>query len=183
MVGSRMPRSSAAVAQCAGSVDEDVVRAIAGTVLIGVVSGMRSQLGVAAIALTTDPATRTRPGSLLADPRATAVSVTAAAGELVGDKLPRTPSRLGATGLFSRLTLGAFAGVALAARAGSPGRPAIPVPAAAAVGACAAFAGAHAGARWRQRVSDRGFPDWPAALAEDATAAGVAWAACRLLPG
>jgi uncharacterized membrane protein len=183
MVGSWMLRSPAVATRCARAGNRDAGKALAGAVLIGVVSGMRSQLGVAAVALTTSSATRSRPGSLLADRRAAAVSATAAAGELVGDKLPRTPSRLGAAGLVPRIALGAFAAAALAARSGRRGRPAIPLPAAAAIGACAAFAGAHTGARWRQEVNGRGFPDWPAAVAEDATAAGLAWAACSLLPG
>ncbi|WNI14361.1 hypothetical protein [Actinacidiphila sp. ITFR-21] len=160
------------------------VNALMGTGLIGVVSGLRSQLGVAAVALTTDRhRAAARPGALLAGRRAGAVAATAAAGELVGDKLPNTPSRLGPAGLLPRIVLGAFAATALADRAGRGRRTAIPLPAAAAIGAAAAFGGAHAGARWRRAVADRGLPDWPAALAEDAVAAALAWAACALLPG
>jgi uncharacterized membrane protein len=160
-----------------------VVNALAGAGLIGVVSGLRSQLGVAAVALTTDRASAARPGSLLAGRRATALTGVAALGELVGDKLPATPSRLSPAALISRLALGAFAAAALTSRGGRPGRPALPLPAALAIGASAAFAGAQAGARWRRAVSERGLPDWPAALAEDATAAALAWAAVSLLPG
>ena len=85
-----------------------------------------------------------------------------AAGELVGDKLPFTPSRLSPPGLTGRLASGAYAGVVVGGRTG------------AAVGAAAALAGSYAGARVRGMR-----PGLTTALAEDAVAVGVAFAAVR----
>ncbi|WP_329129538.1 hypothetical protein OG552_03695 [Streptomyces sp. NBC_01476] len=154
------------------------MKALAGAAIIGVVSGLRSQLGVAAVALTTGPRTTSRPAALLAGRKATAATVTGALGELAADKLPTTPSRLSPAGLVPRIALGAFAAAALTRRS----RSGLPLPAALATGAAAAFAGSHAGACWRRATAGRGLPDWPAALAEDATAVALAWAACSLLP-
>ncbi|WP_405592170.1 hypothetical protein [Streptomyces sp. NBC_01190] len=182
MVGSRLPGTVPWARGARGPARGGTAKALASAGLIGLVSGLRSQSGVAAVALTTDSSATGRPGSLLAGRKATAVSVTAALGELVGDKLPRTPSRLAPGGLLPRLALGAFAATLLAARE-RPGAPALPLLPAAAIGATAAFAGARAGARWRQAAADRGLPDWPAALLEDAATLALAWAACSALSG
>jgi uncharacterized membrane protein len=89
--------------------------------LVGAVSGARSQLGVAATALTTPAGCRRQPAALLSGRTAKVVAAVAAVGELVGDKLPATPSRLTAAGLVPRALLGAFAAAALASRpAGGP---------------------------------------------------------------
>lgn len=142
-------------------------------ILVGVVAGLRSQLGTAAVALTTDPGERARPANLFAGVWAKRITATAALGELVGDKLPKTPSRLSPSGITSRMAFGALAAVALASREPGGAPPAVP----AAIGAAASLAGTFGGAYWRRTVADAGRPDWPAALAEDATALLLAYAA------
>jgi len=89
----------------------------------------------------------------------------AAAGELVMDKLPATPSRLRPVGLGGRIVSGGFCGAALALRDEEA-----PWLRGALCGALAAVAAAFAGNRWRKAAADRGWPDLPAALAEDALA-------------
>lgn len=167
------PRVSDAVAALRR---EEARAALPGVILIGVVSGLRSQLGPAAVALTTDPAERRQPAALLAGPWAAAGTAAAAAGEMIGDKLPRTPSRLSPAGLLPRLAFGAFAAAALNSRR----HDGLPLAVAASVGAAAALGGSYAGARWRRAVRDRGRPDWPAAVAEDACAVALAYAAVRI---
>lgn len=144
-------------------------------VLVGVVSGLRSQLGTAAVALTTDAAETSRPAALLASRRATALASLGALGELVGDKLPQTPSRLAPAGLVPRTLFGGLAAAALAGR--GPGGP--PPAVAAAMGAAGAVGGSFAGAWWRRTAHDRAGTDWPGAVAEDLLALALAWTVCR----
>lgn len=168
--------------------------------LVGAASGLRSMIGLAAVAASgpAAPGPVPRPVALLAGRPVRVATAAAALGELVADKLPRTPSRLGAAGLVPRFALGALAAAALATRslpdAGATGdsgddrggpQPRTAVPAAtlcvtAAVGGGTAVAAAFAGAWWRQQVQQSGLPDWPAALLEDSVAAALAWSACAL---
>jgi len=148
-----------------------VVRSLA----LGLAAGSRATLGVAAPLLGPVPAHRLpthrlrRPAGL---PRLLAgLSV---AGELVGDKLPSTPSRLDSPGPQSRAASGALGGLLLARRhhAGAASTVAALV-----AGAAGGAAGTFTGAAWRSVVASRGWPDLPAALAEDAVAVGLAvWA-------
>ncbi len=146
---------------------------IAAPALLGLSTGARASLAVAGIA-----AGIRRPG----DPVGTALlrhrwgrlaAVALVAGELVGDKLPQSPSRLEPTGIGVRVALGALGGAAL------------PVPRqggrllGAVTGAAGAVVGAVAGYRWRMFVAGRGWPDLPAALAEDAVAVTATWYAAR----
>jgi hypothetical protein len=132
--------------------------------VLGVATGGRSSLALAGPALT-DRRTRplTRAGALAA-----------VAGELVADKLPRTPARTSPQSLPGRLLGGATAAGRLAGREGA--NAAVPVT----VGLLGALAGAFGGLAWRRWASRR-VPDWQAALAEDAVALALAAAAC--LPG
>ncbi|WP_256103250.1 hypothetical protein [Streptomyces sp. ODS05-4] len=169
--------------------------------LIGAACGLRSQAGPAGVALTAregDPG-----GAALTSTWTRAGTVAAAVGEAVGDKLPTAPDRLGAPGLAPRLLLGGATGWALAererartegdggtheeayqyaadgdeiTRSAPDARPAL---IGAAVGAAAAAAAAFAGARWRRIAADRGWPDWPFALVEDAVTAAAVYAAVR----
>ncbi len=87
----------------------------------------------------------------------------AAAGELVGDKLPSVPSRTAPGPLALRLAAGALCGHVLAGRAGL------------AAGAAGAAAGSFAGQRARGLLSERtGKPDAVFAVAEDAVAYALA---------
>src|SRR5512132_2055295 len=91
----------------------------------------------------------------------------AAAGELVVDKLPGTPSRLSPRGIIPRLVLGA-----LAAGLSAQTRQASWLPAAA-VGASSAVVAARLGHDVRARLA-RHAPDLAVALAEDALALAAA---------
>jgi uncharacterized membrane protein len=93
-----------------------------------------------------------------------------AAGELVVDKLPWTPSRLTPLQLGARLASGAFCGAAFG---GASGLAAL----GAGLGAAGALGGALAGASFRARLARAFRRDWPAALLED----GVALAGAALI--
>jgi uncharacterized membrane protein len=100
------------------------------------------------------------------------VTVVAAGGELIADKLPRTPSRVRPAPLTARIVTGALA-AGLDARRRHWG-----IVGAALVGASAAAAGSYAGAGWRAFTAHQGFAT-PGALAEDAAAILVATAVSR----
>jgi uncharacterized membrane protein len=90
-----------------------------------------------------------------------------AIGELIGDKLPKTPSRLGAPGLIGRIVFGAGCGAALLIVAGASWI------AGAALGAIGAVVGAYVGYSVRRMLTTRGgLPDFPIALLEDLIAIG-----------
>jgi len=90
-----------------------------------------------------------------------------AVGELIGDKLPQTPSRLSAFPLIARLVFGALAGAALVITAGAP------LGLGVATGAVGALFGAFAGYHLRRALTVRaGLPDLPIALLEDLVAIG-----------
>jgi uncharacterized membrane protein len=90
-----------------------------------------------------------------------------AIGELIGDKLPKTPSRLSAFPLIARVVFGALAGAALVITAGAALGVGI------AVGAVGALGGAFAGYYVRRALTVRaGLPDLPVALLEDLVAIG-----------
>ncbi len=93
-----------------------------------------------------------------------------AAGELVADKLPFTPSRLAPGGLIARIVSGGLCGGELAAR-GAASRVFGTF-----AGAAAAIGSAWIGASVRTSVARLGnVPDFPVALVED----GIAIAAAR----
>ena len=96
----------------------------------------------------------------------------AVTGELVGDKLPKTPSRLEPPGLIARIALGAVAGAVLARVAS---RPMVP---AALVAASAAVVSAKVGHDLRSRASQH-LPPLAVAVAEDVLAIGLAAVAVR----
>jgi uncharacterized membrane protein len=145
--------------------------------LIGVAAGGRSMTGLATIAWTTPPGTPPRALDLAASPRGRAVLTVAAAGELVADKLPQTPSRLSTLGLASRIATGALGGAALALRAGgtNPGLAALG-------GAAGSVAGSYLGAAWRRWAGTEKVNAFVAAIAEDLVTAATAVAACGLAP-
>jgi uncharacterized membrane protein len=75
------------------------------SVLLGAASGLRSQLGVAAVAARSGPFLP----SMFREPWIRRLLLVAAAVELFVDKLPATPSRLALQGIVPRLALGALA--------------------------------------------------------------------------
>lgn len=147
--------------------------------LLGIVTGLRSQLGVAVLAWS-EPASSgdTRALRLLRSTPGRTVAGLAAAGELVGDKLPNTPSRLKPLVLGSRLATGAAVG---ALSTGSKDRRTLAV--ASAIGAVGAAAGSYGGAAYRKAMPARtNTPDLPWAVVEDAVAAGLAATAVKVWP-
>ena len=147
--------------------------------LLGVATGMRSQLGLAVLAWS-EPAGPGDPAVLrgLRSPVGRVALGLAAAGEVVVDKLPSTPSRLKPPVLGARLVTGAAVG---ALAAGSADRRARGT--AAVLGLAGAAAGTYAGAHSRRAAAARGtLPDLPFAVVEDAVAAGLAATAVKVWP-
>jgi uncharacterized membrane protein len=99
-----------------------------------------------------------------------------AAGEVVVDKLARTPNRTDPPSLVLRAALGAGAAGLLARSEEEPPGPA------ATVGGIAAVVAAFVGFLARRRLS-RSFPPLVVALGEDALAAALATAAVTVLAG
>ena len=101
-----------------------------------------------------------------------------AAGELIGDKLPKTPSRISAFPLAARVLFGSLVG-ALAAT-GLHGQIAEGV----ILGGISAVAGAFLGYHLRHwLVEEQGLRDLPVALAEDACAIGLSVLAMGIITG
>jgi uncharacterized membrane protein len=91
-----------------------------------------------------------------------------AIGELIADKLPKTPSRKAAPGFTARVVTGALCGAALSATGGAMGPGLI-------AGGLGAVAGTLGGYEFRARlVRANGGKDLPIALLEDAIAIGGA---------
>lgn len=138
--------------------------------LLGVLSGSRSATPLGVLALHHDgqeargawrgwPVFRSRLGRGLL--------VAAMLGELVGDKLPMTPSRTSRGALTGRAVSGAVAGLAVATTTSGPDRRAR----SAVLGAVGALVGSVGLMRARAAVASRtGLPDPVVALAEDALA-------------
>jgi uncharacterized membrane protein len=92
-----------------------------------------------------------------------------AIGELIADKLPKTPSRKAPGPFAARIVVGAFCGATL----GAPGQTLI---AGAAAGALGGVAGTLGGYEFRSRqVKATGGRDFPIALLEDTIAIGAAF--------
>jgi len=147
--------------------------------VLGVVTGLRSQLGLAALAWS-EPASgrETRALRLLRSTPGRGLTSVGAAAELVADKLPSTPSRLDPQNLAFRLLAGAGVG-ALAVN--STDRRTVGV--ASAVGLAGAAAGTYAGAYYRKLLPARTrTPDLLWAVGEDAVAAGLAATAIKVWP-
>jgi len=139
---------------------------------------MRSQLPFALLALAARQGGFARASSgalsLLRDSRAQAVLGLSGLGELVGDKLPNTPSRLMPLPLLGRLMIGAVAGVALYSEAGESALEG------AAFGAFGAALGSFGGYYARKGlVESTNTPDLGWALLEDGIALGLGFLALR----
>jgi uncharacterized membrane protein len=136
---------------------------------LGAASGSRSSAGITALALTSRPGDRGVIASRAGSRPGHVATPLAAVAELTADKLPSTPSRLGARGLIPRIALAATAAAGMAIRDGERPEPA------AAVAAVAALAGAALGVRFRALAARRLGSDLPGAFAEDALAGTLAW--------
>jgi uncharacterized membrane protein len=140
---------------------------------LGLVSGGRSSVGLAALAARRPARSPLRrglpqPAGALDHPWARPAAALGVAGELVMDKLPTTPSRLAPPVLGFRLVAGAVCGVVLAQRDGQP------VAAPALLGVAGAYAGSRLGAAARAAR-----PGLTTALAEDAVVLTTGWAVTR----
>ncbi|WP_239989267.1 DUF1990 family protein [Corallococcus macrosporus] len=145
---------------------------------LGILAGMRS---MSAPTLASRWLNRTQPGSedrlarILAHPWTPRVLGLLTVGELIGDKLPMTPSRVTVVPLTGRMLTGALAAAAVATEQQRGRRLA-----AAALGALAALASSWAFYSLRRTATKKlGVPDAAVALTEDALLAGLA---SRLLP-
>jgi uncharacterized membrane protein len=140
--------------------------------LVGVIAGLRSMTAPAAVAwgarlgrLQLDGSALAFLGSAVAAWLLTALAL----GELVADKLPKTPSRTQPGPFIARILTGALSGAALTAGTGSS------VAAGALLGALGAVAGTLGGYQLRTRlVPALKVPDYVVALAEDVVAVGGA---------
>lgn len=101
-----------------------------------------------------------------------------AAGELIGDKLPNTPSRIAPFPLLARIAFGGLVGAIAATSLHGAILEGI------LLGVIAAVAGAFVGFHLRQYlVKQRGFPDLPVALLEDLLAISLSVVAMGIISG
>lgn len=151
-------------------------RPLASAALLGFVAGLRSQVPQAALSLRGLTPAR-GPLKVLGGRAAKAAAVLGAAGEIVADKLPVTPSRVQPGPLLGRVASGAFAAGTLAGSTGRRGRGLVlPV----LIGATGAYAGSWAGFALRRTAARRtNLPDPVVAITEDAAAIGLALVATR----
>ena len=151
---------------------------LARAALLGVLSGSRSATPLAVLALN-QRAEEARGAwqswRLFRSWPGRAALIAAGAGELVGDKLPATPSRVAPGPLFGRAVAGAVVGLAVADP--DHGGPRL---AGAVIGAVGALAGSWLFYLARKSVVDRtGLPDLVVALAEDAVTVSSAFSVVR----
>lgn len=142
--------------------------------LLGVATGSRSSAGLAGLALTSRSVPESpQPLAAASAKRAKQLTGLLVLAELIGDKLPQTPSRLQLPGFGLRVLFGGVSGLLLAQREAAP----VAVPAAA--GAAGALGGTFVTAKGREAIIDSDIPDHPGAIAEDALALGLAYYAAR----
>ena len=128
------------------------------------------------------------PFFFLAHPISLIVFTVLALGEYIGDKLPKTPSRVSAFPLAGRVAFGAACGAVLATIAGATSTSTAqdafqghlqfgaPFFLSILVGGAAALVGSYAGFLLRRSLTrGAGLPDFPIAFAEDAVALGGAF--------
>ncbi len=145
--------------------------------LIGVFTGLRSLTPAAATAWAAHLGwlKLERPLSLIGSLPAVIVFTLLAVGELVADKLPKTPSRTSPLGLIARIVMGGLAGACIATAGGQGALPG------ALLGAAGGVVGCFGGYQARTRiVKALGKPDIYVALIEDIVAiAGSLWVVSR----
>ncbi len=101
-----------------------------------------------------------------------------ALGELIGDKLPKTPNRTAPGPLIARLLFGGLVGAIVAVALDGSGLEAVILAVAGVlIGAFASFI------LRRDIVARSGFKDWPVALLEDLSAVGLAILAMGIITG
>ena len=187
------------------SQDRPVVNVLVRAALAGVATGARSFTGLAALTLATPAASARQPDRCLRRPWVKGLVTLAAVQELVMDKLPQAPSRLGVIGLGGRVTTAAAVGTVAARRGAGPAavKPETPgthtqsadaelvatsgpAPSAAVVAAAvttavsAAVGAAWLGAVWRKAAAERFGTDYAGAGIEDVVAISLAWLATQV---
>ena len=141
--------------------------------LIGAVCGLRSMTAPAAVCWGAHLGWLHFAGtkfSFIDHPITLTIFTLFALGELVADKLPKTPSRTAPPGLIARIVFGGACASALAVSAGAG------VATAVILGVLGALAGTYGGYALRHALTtNRKLPDLPVALVEDVIAIGVAF--------
>jgi uncharacterized membrane protein len=139
---------------------------------IGIIAGLRSMTAPAAVAWAARLGRLRLEGTALAflgSGVAAGLLTALALGELIADKLPRTPSRIRPGPFAGRILTGALSGAALMAGGGGS------LAAGALLGALGAMAGTLGGYTARIRlVPALGVPDYVVAVVEDVIAVGGA---------
>jgi uncharacterized membrane protein len=134
--------------------------------LIGMVAGLRAMTAPAAVSWAAYLGILNLGDtwlSFLGHPFTPWIMTVLAIGELIGDKLPTTPSRKLLAPFATRVIVGALCGAAIAAQGGS-------LLAGAVAGAIGGVIGTLGGAAGRARLAAALGKDFPAALIEDAVA-------------
>jgi uncharacterized membrane protein len=141
--------------------------------LLGIVAGLRSMMPLAAVSWAAHWRwlnLESTPLSFLGASATPYIATLLAIGELINDKLPRTPSRKAPPAFIARVVVGAFCGTALTWTGSGPIAGGV-------AGAVGAVAGTLGGYEFRRRlVQATGGKDLPIALLEDAIAIGAAFA-------
>jgi uncharacterized membrane protein len=186
------------------SQDRPAVNVLVRAALAGVATGARSFTGLAALTLATPAASARQPDRCLRRPWVKGLVTLAAVQELVMDKLPQAPSRLGVIGLGGRVTTAAAVGTVAARRGPGPAavKPETPgthtqsadaelvatsgpasgavVAAAVTTAVSAAVGAAWLGTAWRKVAAGRFGTDYAGAGIEDVVAMSLAWLATRV---
>jgi len=140
---------------------------------IGIVAGLRSLLAPAVVAWAAHFDLLNLNASLLGfmgSRTAVVIFSILAIGELVADKLPKTPKRTAFAPLLARILLGGLSGASLFAAAGKS------LLAGALLGGIGSVVGAFAGYEIRRRIVDNlHVRDLFVAICEDLVAIGLAW--------
>src|SRR4051794_10232636 len=141
--------------------------------LLGVVAGLRAMTPLAAVSCAASWGwlhLQNTPLAFLGSTAAPYITTLLAIGEIINDKLPKTPSRKAPPSFIVRILLGAMCGAALTWPSGAPVAGGI-------LGALGAVAGTLGGYEFRRRlVKATGGKDLPIALLEDAIAVAGAFA-------
>jgi uncharacterized membrane protein len=145
--------------------------------LIGFLGGLRSLTPAAVIAWAVHLGRLAVPSSLawIGTTYAVGIFTTLALAELVGDKLPQTPSRTAPPGLIARIVMGGLTGACIAAASAQGAT------FGALLGAIGGVAGCFGGYQARKRlVKLLGTPDFVIAVLEDlVTIGGSLWVVTR----
>jgi uncharacterized membrane protein len=140
---------------------------------IGIVAGLRSLLAPAVVAWAVHFDLLNlygSPLSFMGSRAAVAIFSLLAIGELVADKLPKTPKRTALAPLLARILLGGLSSACLFVAAGKS------LPAGALLGGIGGVVGAFVGYEIRRRiVNNLQVKDLFVALCEDAVAIALAW--------